>query len=377
MLLVALAASPIAFCAPAQPSPLEWTQSAQYRCAPLRVPSSGKTGFTLMPPERTGARFTNQLAEALLAANQILEIGSGVALGDVDGDGWIDIYLCARNGANRLYRNLGDWRFEDITQKAGVACAGQQSTGAVLADVDGDADLDLLVNAVGGGTRLFLNQGAGTFQEVIGSGLQTGQGSTSLALGDINGDGFLDLYVANYHTNTVKDSGAELDLRAGYVDGKFVINRPDLFAPVFTKARGVSLVERGEPDAVYLNDGHGKFRALSWTDGTFLDEKGEALKEAPRDWGLSVAFRDLNGDGQPDLYVCNDFFNSPDRIWINDGHGHFRALPATAWRQSSLSSMAVDFADINRDGIDDFFVLDMMSRSHQRRHRQRGSLIHV
>src|SRR5260221_4971088 len=81
-------------------------------------------------------------------------------------------------------------------------------------------------------------------------------------------------------------------------------------------------------------------------------------------------FRDINGDGSPDLYVCNDF-TSPDRIWINDGNGHFRAIPRLAVRQTSLTSMGVDFADINRDGFDDFFVVDMLSRQHQRRYQQR------
>src|SRR5262249_54469221 len=72
----------------------------------------------------------------------------------------------------------------------------------------------------------------------------------------------------------------------------------------------------------------------------------------------------------PDLYVCNDF-KSPDRIWINDGHGHFRAIAPLAIRQTCLSSMGVDFADINRDGYDDIFIVDMLSRQHERRYRQR------
>src|SRR5437870_10109156 len=82
-------------------------------------------------------------------------------------------------------------------------------------------------------------------------------------------------------------------------------------------------------------------------------------------------FRDLNGDGPPDLYVCNDF-QSPDRIWINDGHGRFRAIARQAIRQTSLSSMAVDFADLNRDGMDEMFVADMLSTDHRRRLTQRN-----
>src|SRR5262249_28532564 len=118
-----------------------------------------------------------------------------------------------------------------------------------------------------------------------------------------------------------------------------------------------------------LNDGKGHFKAVSWTDGTFLDEDGKPLREAPLDWGLTATFRDINGDLAPDLYVCNDYW-TPDRFWINDGHGHFRAIPKLALRKTSASSMGVDFADINRDGYLDFFVVDMLSRYPEVRKRQ-------
>ena len=117
------------------------------------MPPKGKTGFTLLAPETTGILFTNHLSDASAARNRVLQNGSGVALGDVDGDGWCDIYFCRLEGPNVLYRNLGDGKFQDITETAGVACDGQFSTGAVLADIDGDGDLDLLVNCIGGGTR--------------------------------------------------------------------------------------------------------------------------------------------------------------------------------------------------------------------------------
>src|SRR5262249_25446141 len=90
------------------------------------------------------------------------------------------------------------------------------------------------------------------------------------------------------------------------------------------------------------------------------------LTKPPRDWGLTVAFRDLNGDRAPDIYVCNDF-HTPDRTWINDGHGRFRALPRLGLRNTSTFSIAVDFADINRAGYDDFIDLDMLAMDHQHR----------
>src|ERR1043166_459522 len=109
----------------------------------LAVPSAGKVGFVRLPGSVTGITFTNRLSDAAAAANQIRMNGSGVAAGDVDGDGWCDLYFCGLEGDNHLYRNLGGWHFEDITDHAGVRCAGQFSTGAVFADVEGDGDLDL------------------------------------------------------------------------------------------------------------------------------------------------------------------------------------------------------------------------------------------
>src|SRR5438309_1759477 len=141
------------------------------RFAALPVPTSGKPGFTLLQPNDTGITFSNRLSDAAVATNRLYEIGSGVALGDVDGDGRVDIYFCRLEGDNVLYRNLGNWKFEDITAQAGVACRDQYSTGAAFADVDGDGDLDLLVNSLGGGTRLFLNDGTGQFTEVTDAGL--------------------------------------------------------------------------------------------------------------------------------------------------------------------------------------------------------------
>src|SRR5206468_3363898 len=150
---------------------LDWQQGAGFRSAALPIAAGGKTGFTLRSPETTGIPFSNQLSDLAAAKNRILENGSGVALGDIDGDGWCDIYFCRLEGPNVLYRNLGNWNFEDITAKAGVACPDQYSTGAVFADIDGDGDLDLLVNSIGGGTRLFLNDGRGRFTEARNSGL--------------------------------------------------------------------------------------------------------------------------------------------------------------------------------------------------------------
>ena len=105
------------------------------------------------PSRRRASHFANTVTEAQYIENSHYLNGSGVALGDVDGDGLVDIYFASMDGPNALYRNLGDWKFEDIAAQAGVAAADRFSTGAVFADVDGDGDLDLLVNALGGRTR--------------------------------------------------------------------------------------------------------------------------------------------------------------------------------------------------------------------------------
>lgn len=341
---------------PAQPAPA--------RSVVVSPGGGGRAGFTSLPADQTGVSFTNLLADRAAAANQVLQNGSGVALGDVDGDGRCDIYLCGLEGSNALFRNLGGWTFSNITAGAGVACDSDLATGAVLADVDGDGDLDLLVNSVGGGTRCFLNDGQAKFAE-FNSGLVRKFGAMSMSLADIDGDGDLDLYVANYRTTTVRSTG----IQVLNVNGRRMVRPEDRDQLEFSPEG--RLLEYGERDVLYLNDGRGGFSPVSWTDGRFLDEDGKRLADAPRDWGLSVMLRDINGDGSPDIYVCNDFF-TPDRIWINDGRGNFRAMPRLAMRNSSAFSMGVDFADINRDGFDDFMVLDMLSRDHRMRMRQRG-----
>jgi enediyne biosynthesis protein E4 len=365
----------------------EWESGPGYRATELKVPADGKTGFTPLAPGATGIFFTNNLAQDRHLTNQVYLNGSGVAAGDIDGDGWVDLYFCQLDGPNVLYRNLGNWQFEDITASAGVACEGLDSTGAVLADLNGNGHLDLAVSTVGGGTHIFFNNGKGAFTPSPQSGkLNPGMGGMSMALADINGNGALDLYIANYRTVTLRDQ-PNTRFTFSMVDGKAVVTRidgrpvtdPDLanrFNFQITMGdRGGTFAheENGEPDAIYLNDGKGHFTPLSFTGGAFLDENGAPLDKPPFDWGLSVMFRDINQDGHPDIFVCNDF-KSPDRIWLNDGRGKFRALPRLALRQLSLSSMGVDFADINRNGWDDFIVLEMLSRSHRLRFAQRPDM---
>jgi enediyne biosynthesis protein E4 len=362
-----------------------WQQRNGYRFQSLNVPATGTSGFTLLSPGETGIWFTNLLPESRALTNTLLPNGSGVAAGDIDGDGWCDLFFSGLGGRSRLYRNLGGLKFEDITERSGIICTNLDATGAVFADIDGDGDLDLIVNSLGGGTHLFFNDGKGHFTEGP-KVLNQAAGGTSIGLADVDGSGRLNLYLANYRAATILDApGTRFTMKL--VNGKpevAMINGKPLTDPEWTnrfefrtgldaQGRGrLAREELGEPDAYFENDGHGHFTLASWTGGKFRDEAGRPLSKPPFDWGLSVLFRDLNGDGAPDLYVCNDF-GSPDRVWFGDAHGGFQAAARLALRETSFSSMGVDAADLNRDGNDDFMVVDMLSAQHRRRLTQRNS----
>jgi len=343
---------------------LQWQTEQGFRWAELSARKGGRTGFTLLSPEQTGVAYTNTLTELEGAANRTLLNGSGLAVGDFDNDGLPDIFFCGLDTPTALYRNLGGFRFQDVTEEAGLRCPGKNFRGAVLADLNGDRWLDLLVSATGRGVLCFLNDGRGKFSDATQSaGAGTKLGSTTLALADVDGNGTLDLYVTNYRAEDIRDRGR---VNMHLVNGQMAV--PPEFKNRLLILNG-QVLEYGEPDQLYLNDGHARFKPVPWTDGAFLDEEGKNLAQPPLDWGLSATFRDFNGDGAPDIYVCNDYWPQ-DRIWINDGQGRFRAIAQHALRNTSASSMGVDFADIDRDGHMDFFVVDMLSRDLRLRKRQ-------
>ena len=329
----------------------------------LKIPADGQTGFERVDADQSGISFVNTLGELTGASNRVLFNGAGVAVGDVDGDSIPDLFFCGLDSENHLYRNLGDWRFQRLPLPEAIALPGFPTRGAVFADVNADRHPDLLLTTVGGGCRVFLNDGKGDFEPVAdNAGVRPEGGASSIALADVDGNGTLDLYVANNRTDDIRDYG-RVNLRR--VKGQIV--PPDDLKDRLLVHKG-QLHEYGEPDFLYLNDGKGSFTEVSWTDGRFRIE-GKPLKEIPLDWGLSVTFRDLNGDLAPDLYVCNDYW-TPDRIWINDGKGSFDELGVDKLPVTSSSSMGVDVADVNLDGYLDLFVVDMLSRDHSLRKRQ-------
>ncbi len=354
---------------------LDWQQHTGFRSAGLEISEASTVGFSEVPTSQTAIVFENRLAASTSLTNQIYLNGSGVALGDIDGDDKIDIYFCGLESENQLYRNQGSWTFKRVEGQEQIACRNQASTGAAFADVDGDFDNDLLVTGIRSGTRLFLNDGQGRFTEnTIEAGLKNARGSTSMTLADVNGDGWIDLYVVNYRNETMRDEpDSPFDVRVKNGEYELVSYRnrpgtsPDLQGR-FSFDRNSGVMENGEADQLFLNNGDGTFYLVAWDEGLFLSAESETI--APLyDWGLSAMFRDLNGDSWPDLYVCNDF-QSPDRIWINDGAGSFLPIESSAIKQTSLFSMGVDIADIDRDGRQDLFVVDMLSRNHKDQHTQ-------
>lgn len=362
---------------------LEWNQEEHYRWAEVTIGFWGDTGFELMEPSQTNIEFENQMTDEMVAENRHYLNGSGVAAGDIDNDGLVDLYFAGLASSNRLYKNVDGMKFEDITDQTGLALDDYYSTGAVFADINGDRHLDLLITTIYKEILLFMNDGKGNFSRNRESGLGSADGSTTMTLADIDGDSDLDLYVAKYKEKSVKDiyTTKELEwnniLNEPYSEqqqtGPFTLTPPfdkhyQLFMTEDNRLAGVA--ETGEVDELYLNRG-GNFEKITDTKNVFLDEEGNPYGLQP-DWGLTAKFQDLNGDGLPDLYVCNDFFTK-DKVWINQGNGIFKAIKWSAIRNLSFACMGVDFSDINRDEELDIFTAEMLSPEHEQRLRQMGS----
>ena len=372
VLWTVLALSAAGLACDSSPAPA-WHQENGYRWRALDV-ARGEPGFTRVEGGRSGIRFQNTVDDSILRGNRMLAQGGGVSMGDVDGDGLVDVFLARTQGCSALYRNLGGWKFEDIAKTAGVGACDRHSSGAAFADTDGDGDLDLLLLATTGPTALFVNDGTGRFTEHRADlGLDTtGRGGTTPAMADVDGDGDLDLYVANYKPYNPVDTippqqRAPNQLVRQVGPGRYeviperardfkLVMRPDM--------GGMNMTMRGEPDDFYLNDG-GRFTRVPLTDVRFRDAQGKQLASEPESFGLGAKFVDLTGDGAPDLYVANDF-EDMDQLWLNDGHGGFRLADWTAQRQTSNSAMGVDVADVNGDGLPDLFEVDMLSNDSRR-----------
>lgn len=266
--------------------------------------------------------------------------GSGVAALDFDLDGNYDLYFLTgtpfpvdqtrARPVNRIYRNLGDWKFEDVTRNSGLGHNGY-SAGVAVGDYDADGFPDVYV-ACYGANRLYHNQGDGTFLDVTESaGCDDQQWATSVAFLDADADGLLDLYVCNY---------AKWSLKTNRFCGDRARNvrtycHPNMVAPA--------------QDVYYHNEG----------DGTFRDASDEVGLESLAARAQGVVAADFNDDGFIDLYLGND--QNPNTLLLNDRHGKFLDASETSGLAYDHSGrvqggMGVDAADANRDGRIDLFV---------------------
>ncbi len=291
------------------------------------------TGFTRLKSNQTGIDFENKLKDKekfnILNYRNFYN-GGGVAIGDINNDGLKDVFFTANMAKNKLYLNKGEFKFEDITTKAGIGGTKDWSTGVTMADVNADGWLDIYVCNSGvmktgnNGNELFINQKNNTFKEQAKEyGLNDPGMSTHAAFFDFDVDGDLDCYVLNN----------------SYINSERV--QP------YTNQRQNLDIEGG--DRLYKNE-NGKFIDVTKTAGIFSSNLG---------FGLGISVGDINNDFFPDIYISNDFFER-DYLYINQKNGTFLEDAPNKMSYTSLSSMGSDIADINNDGNLDIFTTDML-----------------
>ena len=288
--------------------------------------------FEKLASNKSNITFNNKLVESKNIS--ILDYlyyynGGGVALGDINNDGLVDIYFTSNQGKNKLYLNKGGNKFDEISSKAGVEGQSDWNAGTVMADVNGDGYLDIYVCAVvgingfEGHNELFINNKNNTFTESAAEyGLDLDNYSSSAAFFDYDLDGDLDMYLLNHAVHSEQSFG-NVDVR---------------------KDRSY---ECG--DKLFRND-NGKFVDVSKEAGIFGGANG---------YGLGLAVSDFNLDGYPDIYVGNDF-HEDDYYYLNNGDGTFTESLKKYFGHTSRFSMGVDVADVNHDGFPDILTLDML-----------------
>jgi len=305
-------------------------------CAPERKLELSNQLLNELSSARTGISFRNDLkpTEALNIITYLYYYnGGGIAAGDVNGDGLIDLYFTANQGADALYINEGDLRFRENTKEAGLSIAADWSSGASFTDIDADGDLDLYVNKVcgvaglSGRNELYINDGKGGFSESAKEyGLDFSGLSTQTAFIDVDGDGDLDAYQLNH---SIHDTERRID----------------------TSMRKTVNLLAG--DRLYLQNDEGFFEDASAGSGIYQSRLG---------YGLGIIAADFNGDLFPDFYVSNDFSEN-DYLYLNQGEGRFKESVKDAFPFTSKFSMGSVAADINSDGLLDLFTLDMRPAS--------------
>lgn len=306
-------------------------------CVPQNDSQEIEPLFISLDPTKTGIHFDNTLEET--EDFNIIEYlyfynGGGVAVGDINNDGLIDIYFSSNQGPNKLFLNRGDMVFEDISANAGVQSLGAWKTGVTMVDINGDGLLDIYLCRLGnwkgivGKNELYINNGDLTFTESAAEyGLDFQGFSTQAAFFDYDKDGDLDLYLLNHAVHTEKSYGRS-SLR--YID------------------------DGPAGDRLYRNNhdlGQKEFTVVTNEANIFSSQIG---------YGLGIGISDINNDGWPDMYVSNDF-NENDYLYINQMDGTFQEQISSKINYSSRFSMGSDFADFNNDGWIDFITLDMLA----------------
>jgi enediyne biosynthesis protein E4 len=304
-----------------------------------QIPIEDAPLFIEIPSESSGVNFINKLTfdqRFNIYTYRNFYNGGGVALGDINNDGLIDIYFTANQGQNKLYLNKGNFQFEDITERAGVSGTRAWSTGVSMVDINGDGWLDIYVcnsGDVEGDNKeneLFINNGDLTFTERAKEyGLDDAGFTTHAVFFDYDGDGDLDLYILNNSYQAI---------------GSFNLRKN----------------ERPRRDSL------GGDKLLRNDNGYFTDVSVEAgIYGSIIGFGLGVTIGDVNKDGRPDIYVSNDFFER-DYLYINNGNGTFTESLTDQMKSISAASMGADLADINNDGWPDIFVTDMLPADYAR-----------
>ncbi len=309
--------------------------SMGFACKQKNEPSSPPL-FEQIPSEFSGVNFRNDLVfdESFnIFTYRNFYNGGGVALGDVNNDGLLDIYFTSNQGKNQLYLNRGDFKFENVTDQAGVAGTRAWSTGVAMADVNADGFLDIYVcnsGDISGDNKqneLFINNGDGTFTEQAEAYGLADQGfSTHAVFFDYDKDGDLDVYLLNNSYQAI---------------GTF--NKMQNERPKRDEVGG---------DKLFRNDGN-KFVDVSEEAGIYGSIIG---------FGLGITIGDVNQDTWPDIFISNDFFER-DYLYINNQDGTFTESLESSMRSISAASMGADIADINGDGLLDIFVTDMLPES--------------